>query len=66
MIDVNEEEERADEKKNAKIMLIYIPDLYNSIAALLKKALQLNYEPLLQEVMDLLSITSSLIESDFA
>lgn len=60
------EEEEEDEKKTFKILENYTKDIFVSLATLLKLAIQENYEPLQEEVMNLLSLLASLIEKDFA
>lgn len=60
-----EEEERDDTHKNTKIMNTYSSSLFTTLANLLKKAMQDNYEPLQEEVLALLSIAASIMEKDF-
>lgn len=63
---VSEEDEEEEEKKAMKILEIYTKDLFVSLAGLLKLAITENYEPLQEEVMNLLGLMASLIGKDFA
>ena len=47
-------------------MNIYAKNLFASLINLLKLSMTQNYEPLQEEVMNLLSMTASIIEKDFA
>eukprot|EP00347_Sterkiella_histriomuscorum_P001538 403371652 len=64
---LNEEE---DEEENGvtgqKIMENYQSELFNGLVILLKKGIDTNYEPLQEEVMNLLSVVADLIQSQFA
>jgi hypothetical protein len=63
---INEEEgEKEETNKNTKIMNTYAQSLFTTLANLLKKAMQDNYEPLQEEVLSLLSTTASIMEKDF-
>lgn len=61
------EEDEDDETTNGdKIMAIYAQQLFENLVVLLKKGIDENYEPLQEEVMNLLSVVASLIEGQFA
>lgn len=66
LIDEEEEEEVETTNTSKTIMLIYAKDLFNTLTNLLKKAMIENYEPLQEEVLNLLSVTATLIENDFS
>ena len=61
-----EDEDEEDEKSGLKIVNTYTKDLFLSLVTLLKLAIQENYEPLQEEVMNLLSLMASLIGKEFA
>lgn len=63
---VNQDEETEDTTKPSKIMETYSRDIFASLVNLLKKAMQENYEPLQEEVMNLLSVVATIIETEFA
>lgn len=59
------EDEEDSEQKSSTIMVGYSKDLLMTLAALLKKGIQNNYEPLQSESMQLLSTVASVIQGDF-
>lgn len=63
--DEDEEEESAD-NEGSKIMSTYAQTLFENLVTLLKKGIDESYEPLQEEVMNLLSVVASLIEGKFA
>ena len=60
------EDEEEDEVNNTEIIQIYSQSLFESLVNLLKKGIDVNYEPLQEETMNLLSVVAQLIEKDFA
>lgn len=44
----------------------YSQELFETLIELLKKGINVNYEPLQEEVMNLLSASAQVIESEFA
>jgi hypothetical protein len=62
------EEEEDDDKTvmGTKIMENYQATLFEGLVVLLKKGIDENYEPLQEEVMNLLSVMASLIQGEFA
>ena len=47
-------------------MKAYSQELFETLVRLLKKAIDVNYEPLQEEVMNLLSASAQVIESEFS
>ena len=47
-------------------MKAYSSELFETLVGLLKKAIDVNYEPLQEEVMNLLSASAQVIESEFS
>jgi len=62
---VEDDEDKEDTNKNKKIMMMYVNELFTSLANLLKKAMITNYEPLQEEVLNLLSVVATIIEKEF-
>jgi hypothetical protein len=64
------EEEGDDEvtvdTTSAKLMEIYSKTLFENLIVLLKKGMDANYEPLQEEVMNLLSVVATIIDTEFA
>jgi hypothetical protein len=63
---LSDDDEEDDTKKSIKIIELYSKQLFTTLVTLLNKAMQQNYEPLQEEVINLLSVVSSLIEGEFA
>lgn len=59
------DEDEDSEQKSSTIMVGYSKDLLMSLAALLKKGIQNNYEPLQSESIQLLATIATVIQSDF-
>jgi hypothetical protein len=55
-----------DEDDGSKILMKYAKSLFSSLISLLKKAMNENYEPLQEEVINLIKISASILEKDFA
>ena len=53
-------------KKSGEVMMLYADQLLTSLTNNLKKAIQENYEPMQEQVLNLLNVTASLIEEKFA
>ena len=60
------EDEEDDDQASSKIMGLYAHTLFETLVVLLKKGIDENYEPLQEEVMKLLAVAASLIETQFA
>ena len=60
---LNTEEEEEEEVDGAKIMALYATPLFDNLVTLLEKGITQNYEPLQEEVMNLISVVATLIES---
>lgn len=64
----NQEEEEEDDAAgdNSDIIKIYSDQLFEILVQLLKKGIDNNYEPMQEEVMNLLSAIAQLIEKEFS
>ncbi len=62
----DDEDEDQTTTSGSKIMSIYAHTLFETLVALLKKGIDENYEPLQEEVMKLLAVAASLIETLFS
>ena len=65
---LTEDEEGEDETSadSAKLMETYSKALFENLIKLLQNAMAANYEPLQEEVMNLLSVIAAIIEKEFA
>ena len=61
-----EADDDEDDTDAAAILKGYSEQLFQALFGLLQKAVQENYEPLQEEVMNLISISASLIEEEFS
>ena len=55
-----------DTKKSSEILTLYADQLFSSLHENLRKGIQEKYEPLQEEVMNLLNVSATLIEEHFA
>jgi len=62
----DEEEEDGNGEDNSDIIKIYSDQLFDILVNLLKKGIDSNYEPMQEEVMNLLSTVAQLIEKEFS
>jgi hypothetical protein len=62
---LNDEEEE-EETNGSQIMEIYSQSLFENLVMLLKKGMDSQYEPLQEEVMNLLSVVATLIDKEFS
>ena len=60
-----DENEINDTKKSSEILNLYSDQLFTSLIENLKKGIQENYEPLQEEVMNLINVSATLIEDQF-
>jgi hypothetical protein len=58
-----EDEEESTTTTGQKIMENYQVQLFQTLVTLLKKGIDTNYEPLQEEVMNLLSVVADLIQN---
>jgi hypothetical protein len=62
----DDEEDEGASCDNSSIIKIYSDQLFEILVDLLKKGIDSNYEPLQEEVMNLLSAVAQLIEKEFS
>lgn len=61
-----DEDEEEDTNASSKVMEVYSQNLFENLVVLLKKGMDENYEPLQEEVMNLLAVVATLIDKEFA
>ena len=61
-----DENEINDTKKSSDILNLYADSLFQNLHVNLEKGIKENYEPLQEEVMNLLNVSATLIEDQFA
>lgn len=66
MTEEDGEEEVTTNTSSAKLMETYSKALFENLIALLKKGMEASYEPLQEEVMNLLSCIAAIIDTEFA
>jgi len=55
-----------EEEDETQVIQMYSQELFETLVTLLKKAIEVSYEPLQEEVMNLLSAVAQLIDKEFA
>lgn len=61
-----DENEIDDTKKSSEILNLYSDSIFTSLITNLEKGIQQKYEPMQEEVMNLLNISATLIEDQFS
>ena len=61
-----DEDEETTDASSTKLMEAYSKTLFENLIALLKKGMEQNYEPLQEEVMNLLSVVAAIIDTEFS
>jgi hypothetical protein len=61
-----DDDEETTDASSTKLMEQYSSTLFESLITLLNKGMEQNYEPLQEEVMNLLSVVATIIDTEFA